>query len=181
MSFHSRLLFVPATALFAAGLPAPAVAVELQTLQQAQQKLAPGATLTPADFKLSSDDHALLKQQYKVPSMRPAVKAWRVSTGGWLFLDQVYGRDDIVTYLVSIGDDNKLHGLEVLVCADGYCDLFTQEWRANLVGRTHGKWMPEDVVPIVSGATLSCEHIAQGVKKLLAIHARFMVSQLRMP
>ena len=34
--------------------------------------------------------------------------------------------------------------------------------------------MPEDVVPIVSGATLSCVHVAEGVKKLLAIHARFM-------
>lgn len=174
MSFHSRLLFIPATAIVAAGLPASAVAFEIQTLQAAQQKLAPGATLTPADFKLSSDDHALLKQQYKVPSMRPAVKAWRVSTGGWLFLDQVYGREDIVTYLVSIGDDNKVRGLEVLVCAEGYCDLFTREWRAHLVGQAHGKWRPEDVVPIVSGATLSCVHIAEGVKKLLAIHARFL-------
>ncbi|MCU0760369.1 MAG: FMN-binding protein [Steroidobacteraceae bacterium] len=174
MSFHSRLLFVPATAIFAAALPQAAVAVEVQTLQEAQAKLAPGATLTPADFKLEPEQRSLLKESYKVPVMRPAVKAWRVSTGGWLFLDQVYGREDIVTYLVSVGDDNKVRGIEVLVCADGYCDLFSREWRANLVGRTHGKWMPEEVVPMVSGATLSCVHVAEGVKKILAIHARFM-------
>jgi len=173
MSFHSRFLFVPAVTLLAVQAPA-AVAVEMQTLQQAQQQLAPGATLTPADFKLTPEQHALIKQQYKVPSIRPAVKAWRVSTGGWLFLDQVYGRDDIVTYLVSIGDDGKVRGLEVLVCADGYCDLYSREWKARLVGQEHGKWAPEDVVPMVSGATLSCTHVAEGVKKLLAIHARFL-------
>ena len=59
----------------------PAEAYEQQTLQEAQQRLAPGATLTPADFRLSPEQHAQLKQSYKVPSLRPAVKAWRVSTG----------------------------------------------------------------------------------------------------
>ena len=174
MSFQSRLLFLPATAIFAAALPPAAVAVEYQSLQEAQQKLVPGATLTPADFKLEPEQRELLKNLYKEPTLRPAVKVWKVSTGGWLFLDQVYGRDDIVSYLAHVGDDNTLRGIEVLVCADGYCDLFTREWRSRLVGQKQGRWMPEDVVPIVSGATLSCVHVAEGVKKLLAIHARFM-------
>jgi hypothetical protein len=34
--------------------------------------------------------------------------------------------------------------------------------------------MPEEVVPIISGSTLSCVHVAEGVKKVLAIHARYM-------
>jgi hypothetical protein len=152
----------------------PAVAFDVQTLEEAQQRLAPGAKLTPADFKLTPEQFAQLKQQYAVPAIRPAVKAWRVDTGGWLFLDQVYGLNDIVTYLVAVGDDGKVRGLEVLVCADGYCDVFTREWRARLVGASHGKWMPEELVPIVSGATLSTTHIAEGVKKILAIQARYM-------
>ena len=177
MAFHSRLLFVPAAAIYAAALPPAAVAVEYQTIQAAQQKLVPGATLTPADYSLTPEQRSLLKESYKVPVMRLGVKAWRVSTGGWLFLDQVYGRDDIVTYLAHVGDDNTLKGLEVLVCADGYCDIFTREWRAKLVGQTAGRWMPEDVVPMLSGATLSCTHIAEGVKRLLAVHARFMPAE----
>lgn len=152
----------------------PAEAFEQQTLQQAQQRLAPGAALTPADFRLTPEQHAQLKLSYKVPSLRPAVKAWRVDSGGWLFLDQVYGRDDVVTYLVAVGDDGKVRGLEVLVCAEGYCEVFTHEWRAKLVGATHGKWLPEELVPIVSGSTLSCVHVAEGVKKILAIHARYL-------
>ncbi len=173
MTFHSRFLLLPAAAIVMVQ-PAPAQAYEQQTLAQAQQRLAPGATLVPADFRLTPEQHAQLKQEYKVPSLRPAVKAWRVSTGGWLFLDQVYGRDDIVTYLLSVGDDGKVRGLEVLVCAEGYCEVFTNEWRAKLVGATHGKWMPDELVPLVSGSTLSCVHVAEGVKKVLAIFARFM-------
>ena len=48
------------------------------------------------------------------------------------------------------------------------------EWRATLVGRTHGKWNPADVVPNISGTTLSTVHVAEGVKKILAIHARYL-------
>jgi len=29
-------------------------------------------------------------------------------------------------------------------------------------------------VPVVAGATQSCTHVAEGVKKMLAIHARFL-------
>ncbi len=171
MAFNSRFLLVPAAAIV---MPQLAGALEQPTLQQAQERLAPGATLTPADFTLTREQHTQLKASYDVPSLRPAVKAWRVDTGGWLFLDQVYGRYDVVTYLVAVGDDGKVSGLEVLVCVEGYCEIFTREWRAKLVGATHGKWAPEDLVPIISGATLSCVHVAEGVKKILAIHARYL-------
>ncbi|RXM21565.1 hypothetical protein EO238_27760, partial [Citrobacter sp. AAK_AS5] len=60
MAFHSRLLFVPVAAIHAAALAPAAVAVELQTLQQAQQKLVQGATLTPADFSLTPEQRAVL-------------------------------------------------------------------------------------------------------------------------
>jgi hypothetical protein len=170
---HSRLLLVPAAIVVAASAQ-PASGFELQSLEAAQAKLAAGRRLTPADFRLTPEQHIRLQQEYRVPSLRPAVKAWRIEGGGWLFLDQVYGLNDIVTYLVAIGDDGEVDGLEVLVCAEGYCDIFTPEWRATLVGRTHGKWEPTEVVPMISGATLSCTHVGEGVKKLLAIHARFL-------
>jgi hypothetical protein len=170
---HSRFLLVPAAIVIAAAAQ-PAFSVEHQTLEAGQQRLYPGRKLVPADFRLTPEQYSRLKSEYKVPSLRPAVKAWKVEGGGWLFLDQVYGLNDIVSYLVAISDEGKVTGLEVLVCADGYCEIFTPEWRASLVGRSHGKWEPREAVTMVSGATLSCTHIAEGVKKMLAIHARFM-------
>lgn len=168
-----RFLLVPAVALVAAQY---APASDQQTLEQGQQRLFPGAKLIPADFKLSPEQFAQLKAEYKVPSFRPLVKAWRVEGGGWLFLDQVYGLNDVVTYLIGISDDGRLRGIEVLTCADGYCDMYAPEspWRAKLMQATHGRWNPVEKVPVVSGATQSCTHVAEGVKKMLAIHARFL-------
>jgi hypothetical protein len=165
-----RLILVPVAMLATA---VPAAAEERMTLAVAQQKLFPGAKLTPADFKLSPEQYARLKREYNVPAFRPAVRAWRAEGAGWLYLDQVYGLNDIVTYLLAVGNDGKVQGLEVLVCADGYCDLYTPEWLGRLKGRVHGRWSPEEAVTMVSGATLSCTHVAEGVKKMLAIHARF--------
>ena len=167
---RAHLRLVPAALL--AALPA-AQAFDLQSLEQGQQKLFPGRKLTAADFKLTPEQFSRLKSDYRVPAMRPAVKAWQVEGGGWLYLDQVWGLNDIVTYLAAVSDDGKLLGIEVLVCAEGYCDHYTPAWRGQLVGRSEGKWAPTEAATIVSGATLSCTHVAEGVKKLLAIHGRF--------
>lgn len=164
-------MLIPAAML---ALSQPAAAVENQTLDVARERLYPGQQLTPADFKLTPDQLAKLKSEYKVPALRPAFKAWRAADGGWLFLDQVYGLSDIVTYLVAVNADGTVKGIEVLVCAEGFCDMFTPEWRAKLGSQVHGKWEPRGAVTIVSGATYSSVHVAEGVKKILAIHARFL-------
>jgi hypothetical protein len=41
------------------------------------------------------------------------------------------------------------------------------------VGLEHGRWDPTRTVPMVSGSTLSATHVAEGVKKMLAVHARY--------
>ncbi len=167
-----KFLLAPAVA---ATVAASVSADQLQTLEEAIARIYPGEALTPADFKLDSRVYTRLKFEYEVPSIRPQVKAWRTPSGDWLFLDQVYGLNDIVTYLLGVNPEGQITGLEILTCAEGYCDsLFTEEWRGQMATATHGRWMPADIVPIVSGATLSTTHIAEGVKKLLAIHARYL-------
>jgi len=173
---HARLLLVPATAV---AISAPAVGMQLQSLEAAQLRLCPGATLTPADFRLTDDQYEQLKGEFHVPVMRPAVKAWRVSTGGWLFLDQVYGLNDVITYLVAISDDSKVRGIEILVCSEGFCGIAAPEWRAEFVGKTPGNWNPPEAVTNVSGASLYTVNVTEGVKKLLIIQARFLPPSIR--
>lgn len=168
---HHRLLLVPAMAVVAAQF---APAENLQTVEQAQQRLYPGAKLTPFEFKLTPEQFTQLKFEYKVPAFRPLFRGWRVEGGGTIFMDQVYGLNDIVTYLVAIDDQGKCRGIEVLTCADGYCELYTPQWRGAFAGLTHGRWDPARTVPMVSGSTMSATHVAEGVKKMLAVHARYM-------
>ncbi|TXS91971.1 FMN-binding protein [Parahaliea maris] len=155
-----------------------AAAVDLQTVEEAGNKIYPDASLSPADFTIPSTDFAQLKREFDVPAFRPNVKAWRTQEGDWLFLDQVYGLADIVSYMVGINQAGEIVGLEILTCAEGFCDnLFTVEWRAQLSEARVGKWRPRDRVPIISGSTMSTTHVADGVKKMLAIHAAYLPGQ----
>jgi len=173
---RARFLLVPA-AVLALSQPAVSRADEYQTLPAVQQRLFPGQQLQPADFKLTPEQFKQLKAEYKVPAMRPAFKAWRAPDGGWLFLDQVFGLNDVVTYVVAVGPAGQVRGIELLTCAEGFCDIFTPEWRAQLGRQVHGKWDVRSAAPIISGATYSSIHIIEGVKKILAIHARYLSGQ----
>jgi len=148
-------------------------AYDLQTIEEAQQRLYPDAKLSPFEFRLTPEQFSQLKNEYKVPAFRPLFRGWNVEGGGCIYIDQVYGLNDIVTYLIAIGTDSKVRGVEILTCADGYCDLYAPQWRGALVGLAHGRWDPTKTVPMVSGSTLSATHVAEGVKKILAVHARY--------
>jgi len=166
-----QFMMVPAAVIAAA---VPASAMKLQELEAAQQKLYPGATLTPADFTLTPEQVQQLTTEYGVPVMHAETRAWRVSTGGWLILDQVYGLNDVVTYLLAISDKGELTGLEVLVCVEGFCDIGMPEWKDQFLGKTHTKGDLVGEARHISGSTLSTVHVAEGVKKMLAVQALYL-------
>ena len=168
---RSQMLLVPAALVLAS---APAIGLDYQTLEAGQKALFPNATFIPLGFTLSEDQLEKLKTDYEVPVMHREVKAWKVSTGGWLFLEQVYGVNDTISYLVGIDDKGVVIGTEVLVCVEGFCDIATPEWRREFLGKKEGKWVPKTEIKNISGSTLSAMHMAEGVKKTLAIHAKFM-------
>jgi hypothetical protein len=168
---RSQLLLVPAALVLASGT---AAALNFQTLESGQARIFPGARFAPVDFTLTDAQVEALRKVYGVPVKHRQIKAWRVSTGGWLFLDQVFGLDDTISYLVGISPQATVVGVEILVCVQGFCDIATPEWKSQFVGRREGKWVPQSEIRNISGSTLSAMHVAEGVKKTLAIHARFM-------
>jgi hypothetical protein len=168
---RSRLFLLPVAFL---AFAEPATAGVIQSLEAGRALLYPGATFTPADFTLTDDQVDRLKSEYAVPLMRPAVRVWRVSTGGWLFLDQVYGLNDILSYLVGVSDNGTVDGIEILECNEEFCGISAPDWRGEFVGKTAGRWDPQTAISNISGASNSSVHVAEGVKKILAIHAKFM-------
>ena len=168
---RSQFLLFPA-ALVASG---PAVAGAYLTVEQAQSALFPNAKLAPADITLSPDQVDQLIKETQVTVFHSKVKAWKVSTGGWFILDQVLGREDRVTYAVGLDAAGAVIGVEVLVCDGGYTGVRDHRWLAQFDGRTRatsGNLVAE--VTAVSGATLSSDHISEGVKRVLATFAMFI-------
>lgn len=166
-----QFMLVPAAVIASV---TPAAALKFQELEKGQQALYPGATLTPADFTLTPEQVQRLNTEFQVPVMHAETRAWRASTGGWLFLDQVYGLNDTVTYLIAISDKGVVTGIEVLVCVEGFCDIGTPEWKNQFLGKKHGKGDLIAETRQISGSTLSTMHVTEGVKKMLAVEALFL-------
>ncbi|MDX2222100.1 MAG: FMN-binding protein [Rhodospirillaceae bacterium] len=166
-----KFLLFPA-ALYAS---AEAQAQTFMSVEQAQAALFPGATLTPADFTLSEVEVDELIRVSNATVHRSRVKVWKASTGGWFVLDQVFGRDDRITYAIALDDAGAVTGIEILICAPGYEGVREVLWRDQFVGADYKN---ESTLPSrisnISGTTLSVEHITEGVRRVLATYALFI-------
>lgn len=170
MRFQLMLLPVAAVAMAAA---TPAAAENFMTVEQAQQAIFPGAKFAPADFDLSPAEMDRLGEVSKTTVFRSKVRVWKVSNGGWFYLDQVPGRDDRITYAIGINPDGSVKSIEILVCVAEYGQVRQPQWRRHFVGK---KYTPAHLVkqiPNISGTTLSVVHIADGVTRVLATHALY--------
>ncbi len=166
-------VLIPPAALATMLAAAPAAASNFLTVAQAQALIFPGAKLTPADVVLNDAQVAQLERLSKTTVYRNQVKLWKVSSGGWFFLDQVPGRDDRITYAVGLNSDGSLKAIEVLVCLDDYAQV-RGNWRRNFLGKRYSRAHLSTVVPNISGATLSATHLTDGVTRILATHALFI-------
>jgi len=165
-----QFLLLPAAIITSA----PAFAENYLTVPQAQALIFPGAKFTPADFDLDDGQIVALMNDSQVPLWRRKVKAWKVSTGGWFFLDQVIGLEDHITYALGVDKDGAVKGIEILTCLELYGGIRKPEWRAQFLGKRHGKIDLLDQIALISGSSLSTAHVAEGVKRLLATYALFL-------
>lgn len=167
---RSQFLLVPAAIIASVS----AHAEDYLTVEEAQQAVFPGAKFTPADFTMNEAQVDALIKATNATVFRSRVKAWKVSTGGWFFLDQVPGRDDRITYAIGIDEKGAVKAIEVLVCLAGYSGVRDRDWRGQFSSKSHkpGTNMMSEIANI-AGTTLSVEHIVEGVTRMLATHAMY--------
>ena len=170
---HFRFLLLPPAYVATALAAMPVAATNYLALAEAQQLIFPGAEFTPADLALTDEQAEQLGRVSGTTVYRNTVKIWKVSTGGWFFLDQVPGRDDRITYALGLNPDGSVKAIEVMVCVSEY-DQVRGDWRRHFVGRRFSRAHLGEEVPNISGSTLSVAHLADGVTRLLATHALFI-------
>ena len=142
------------------------------TVEQAQQAIFPNAKLTPADVKLTEAQRKTVEKTSGVRVRNLEQKVWRVEGGGWFILDEVLGKHEFINYAVGLNADGSVKQIEVMDYRETYGGQVRDEkWRAQFTGKKHGAALKlDDDIKNVSGATLSCRHITDGVKRLLAFH-----------
>jgi Na+-transporting NADH:ubiquinone oxidoreductase subunit C len=93
---------------------------------------------------------------------------------GTLFIDKVYGKHEFITYAVALDTAGGVRGIEIMDYRESYGDQIRQpKWRAQFTGKKSGQALRIDKeIKNISGATLSCVHITEGVRRLLATYAQ---------
>lgn len=160
-------------------LVSPAHAVVYLSVEQAQKLLFPDTTFT-MDFRMLTDQQAsAIEKTSGVNVLARDLQVWRVSTGGWFIVDQVVGKHEFIPFALALDDEGAVKGVEILEYREAYGgQVRNPAWRAQFQGKRQGAplTLRKDIQNI-SGASLSCRHITDGVKRLLATHAIVLAQQ----
>jgi Na+-translocating ferredoxin:NAD+ oxidoreductase RnfG subunit len=152
-------------------------AAQYLTLEQAQAAIFPEAReFALAPVKLIREQARAIEQLTGVRVRVPDQQVWRVHAAdgllGWFIVDEVYGKHELITYAVGLSADGSVRQIEVMDYRETYgYEIRNAAWRRQFAGKRQGNTLKlEDGIRNISGATLSCRHITEGVKRLLALH-----------
>jgi Na+-transporting NADH:ubiquinone oxidoreductase subunit NqrC len=163
--------------LVAAGTAAaPAFATQYLTAEQAQVLMFPEATaFRHQDIALTS---AQMQQVEKLAGVSSRSVNWRVVAAlkgdaliGYVVLDDVIGKFELISFAVGLNPDASVRQVEILNYRESHgSEIRNPAWRKQFVGkRAPGGLTLGEGIANISGATLSCTHVTDGVRRIAAI------------
>jgi len=162
-------------------LATPAHAVDYLTVAQAQLLLFPGATgFAERPLRLNDEQRERVKSASGLRQRWEEQKVWRAERDGalqgWFIVDEVIGKHEFITYAAAISADGHVLGVEILSYRETHGgQIRDAAWRKHLAGKTLADpFKLDEDVPNISGATLSCRNVMDGVKRLLTLHKLFL-------
>jgi hypothetical protein len=159
-----------------------AYAAQYMTVEQAQRAAFPDATA----FAATEPAPDALRAIAAAPGWMP--KIWHARAGdrdlGWLIIDQVIGKSELITYAVALDPNGAVISIEILDYRESHGgEIRLAGWRKQFVGKTGAD--PVELnkdIKNISGATLSCRHVTEGVQRLLKLYkAVFAAGQGQKP
>jgi hypothetical protein len=163
---------------FATLLPAPVVvAADYMTVAEAQKAIFPGADAFQ-EIVIAQQTPAQLQALLDLAGPQPphgVIRIWRATRDerllGHVFIDEVIGRQNLITYAVGIGSDGELRNLEILAYRESHGgEIRNPAWRAQFDRRSALDQLRfRTDIKNISGATLSSEHVTEGIRWLMAL------------
>jgi len=163
--------------MLAALLPVPVlVAADYLSVDAAQKAIFPDADAFQEVLLPQTPEQiqAILARAGPQPP-HGVIRVWRASRGGALlghvFFDEVIGRQSLITYAVGIDAAGALGNLEILSYRESHGgEIRNPAWRGQFAHRSDLDQVRfRTDIKNISGATLSSEHVTQGVRWLLAL------------
>ena len=156
--------------------PAIVIATDYLSVEEAQHSFFPHADrFTEVALSLSPAQHARVAALAGAQPPHRSLRAFQAFAGvallGYVFVDEVVGKEDFITYAVSMDADGRLGPLEVLSYRESHGgEIRNEAWRRQFAGRSDlGQLRVQTNIKNIAGATLSCEHVTEGVRWLVAL------------
>jgi Na+-translocating ferredoxin:NAD+ oxidoreductase RnfG subunit len=158
-------------------LPAQAIiAADYLSVDAAQRQIFPQADSFPGLVAPLSDQQkqaiAALSGPQPAHGMLRIYRAQRNGVIlGHVFVDEVIGRQDLITYAIGIDTAGALSTLEILSYRESHGgEIRNAHWREQFKSRSdlqHLRFRTD--IKNIAGATLSSEHVTQSVRWLVAL------------
>jgi hypothetical protein len=150
-------------------------AAQFMTVEQAQRALFAGADrFEEQSTRLSSQQLTAIMKLAGPQPRHGTLHVWKAVRGsetlGFFFVDEVIGRQDLITYAAGIDTHGKLSAIEVLVYRESHGgEIRNAAWGAQFKGRDLSNLRFPTDIKNIAGATLSSEHVTQGARWLVAL------------
>lgn len=161
----------------AATLPAmPAFATVYLSTESAQRALFPeGQSFEEVSVALTQAQRSAMTAVAGPQAAHGQLRAWAVRADdnliGHVFIDEVVGRQDFITYAVGIDATGKLRPVEIIEYRESHGgEIRNRRWLAQFSGRSNPSELRFGTdIKNIAGATLSSEHVTAGVRRILEI------------
>lgn len=165
-----------ATLAATAAASGSAFATQYLTVEQAQRVMFADATrFADASLQLSPEQ---MRQIEKLSGLPARSANWRVFAAyrgdallGHMVLDDVVGKFELISYAVGVNPDASIRQVEILTYRESHgFEIKSPAWRKQFVGKTAQSGLAiGDGIANISGATLSCTHVTDGVRRIAAV------------
>ncbi len=152
------------------------VAADYLSVEGAQRQMFPQADrFSEVVFALSPAQRqqvaTLAGEQPPHRSLRAFRALHAQETLGYVFIDEVVGKEDFITYAASIDAQGRLGTPEVMSYRESHGgEIRNEAWRRQFAGRASLEHLHiQTDIKNIAGATLSCSHVTQGVRWLMAL------------
>jgi len=177
------LRWLPAAAGLALAVPVLAQAAQFATLDETAQRAFPDATsFRDQAIQAGPDD---LRALAALGGAAPRTSSWHARVAlngervlGIVIVDGVIGKFEVIDYAVAVGIDGHIRSVEILNYREshGY-EIKLPAWRKQFVGKgVDAKLHVGEDIANISGATLSCTHVTDGVRHIVALVDRLRSS-----
>jgi Na+-translocating ferredoxin:NAD+ oxidoreductase RnfG subunit len=177
MNWKPNPLF--AIGLAAVTMPIVAHAKIYLSIEQAQKILIPNKTLLKSPIIITDELQEKMRIASSIRHPFQGDRIWKAVDGSWFIVDEVVGKHEMITYAVALSPSGAVIGIEILEYVESYgYEVGEAQWRKQFVGKTAADpiKLNQDIQNI-GGATLSCKHLTDGVKRVAVLYDIALKSQ----